>query len=186
MAQTIRVLGLCGSLRKGSYNRMALAAAEELMPDGMTMTTHELGGLPLYNNDVEKQGFPAPVKALRDAVAAADAILFATPEYNHSVTGVLKNAIDWVSRPPDQPFNGKPCAMFGASPGLMGSVRSQMHLRHICVFVNLQAVNRPEVMIAQADKKFDAEGKLTDETARKLLRELMVGLADLTRKLKGQ
>lgn len=185
MAQVIRVLGLCGSLRKGSFNRMALNAAEQLMPDGMTMTRHEIGDIPLYNADVEKEGFPAPVQALREAVAAADAILFATPEYNHSVTGVLKNVIDWASRPPDQPFNGKACAMFGASPGLMGSVRSQMHLRHICVFVNLLAVNRPEVMISQADKKFDAGGNLTDEIAKKFIRELLAGLADLTRKLKG-
>jgi chromate reductase len=184
MAETIRVLGLCGSLRKGSYNRMALAAAIEIAPDGMSIAEHAIGDLPLYNADVEKQGIPAPVKALRDAAAAADAILFATPEYNHSVTGVLKNAIDWASRPPDQPLNGKPCAMFGASPGLMGSVRSQLHLRHICVFVNLFAVNRPEVMIAQADRKFDADGRLTDETAKKLIRELLESLADLTVRLR--
>ena len=181
----IKVLGLCGSLRKGSFNRMALKAASELMPGGMTMSTHEIHDIPLFNADVQAAGWPAPVKALRDAVGAADAILFATPEYNHSVTGVLKNAIDWASRPPDQPFKGKPCAIIGASPGVMGSVRSQVHLRDICVFLDLHPVNQPEVMIGNADKRFDVEGKLTDETTRKFLGQLMTAFADWCHKLKS-
>ena len=185
MADSIRVLGLCGSLRKGSYNRMALNAAEELMPDGMRLTTHELGDIPFYNADVEKEGWPAPVKALRDAAAAADAFLFATPEYNHSVTALLKNAIDWTSRPPQSPFDGKPCAMFGASPGNMGTVRSQLALRQVCIFANLHPVNKPEVFIGNADKKFDANGRLSDEPTRKFLGDLLVALRDWTIRLKG-
>ncbi len=185
MAETVRVLGLCGSLRKGSFNCMALKAAGELLPEGMTLATHELADIPFYNADVEKEGWPAPVKALRDAAAAADAYLFATPEYNHSVTAVLKNAIDWVSRPPQPPFDGKPCAMFGASPGNMGTVRSQLALRQVCIFANLHPVNKPEVMISNADKKFDANGKLTDEPSRKFLGELLVALRDWAIKLKG-
>jgi len=185
MPQMLRVLGLCGSLRKESYNRMALKAAEELMPDGMTLASHDLASIPPYNNDVEKQGWPAPVKELRDALAAADAVLFVTPEYNYSVPGVLKNAIDWASRPPDQPFNNMPCAIMGASPGMLGTARAQFNLRQICVFLNMHPLNRPEVLIGNADKRFDAEGKLTDETTRKFIRDLLVALGDWTRKLKG-
>lgn len=186
MAEPVRVLGLCGSLRNGSYNRMALAAAAELLPDGMTLTTHDLHDIPFYNADVEKEGWPAPVKALRDAAAAADAFLFATPEYNHSVTAVLKNAIDWSSRTPASPLDGKPCAMFGASPGAMGTARSQLALRQVCIFANLHPVNKPEVMIGNADKKFDANGKLADETTRKFIGDLLVALRDWTIKLKGR
>jgi chromate reductase len=184
MAGPVRVLGLCGSLRKGSFNRMALRVAEALVPDGMMLAAHEIGAIPLYNADVEKEGLPAPVKALREALAAADAVLFVTPEYNHSLSGVLKNAIDWASRPPDQPFDGKPCAMMGASPGLLGTVRAQLHLRHVCIYLNMFPLNRPQVFITHADKKFDAEGNLTDEMARKLIRELLVALGDWTRKLR--
>lgn len=186
MADSVRVLGLCGSLRKGSYNRMALRAAEEVQPDGMTLRVHDLADIPFYNADVEKEGWPAPVKALRDEAAAAHALLFATPEYNHSMTGILKNAIDWMSRPPQQPLDGKPCAMFGASTSLMGTVRSQLHLRHVCIFTNMHPVNKPEVMITSADKKFDADGRLTDEPTRKFIGDLLVALRDWTVRLRDR
>jgi chromate reductase, NAD(P)H dehydrogenase (quinone) len=185
MADTrvVKVLGICGSLRKGSYNRAALRAASELLPDGMSLTAAEIADIPLYNEDVRQAGFPPPVQRLREAIAAADALLFATPEYNYSISGVLKNAIDWASRPPDQPFNGKPVAITGATAGLWGTSRAQYHLRQSCVFLNMLPINKPEVLIAQAQNKFDAEGRLTDQTTRDLLAQLLVALRDWARRL---
>jgi chromate reductase, NAD(P)H dehydrogenase (quinone) len=179
----LNVLGLCGSLRKGSYNRMALRAAMEVAPAGMTIETIEIGSIPPYNKDVEDQGFPASVQALAAKIAAADAVLFVTPEYNYSVPGVLKNAIDWVSRVPIQPFNGKPVAIMGASQGAIGTARAQYHLRQTCVFLNAFPLNRPEVMIGHAQDKFDKDSRLTDETTRKLIGKLLVALAEWTAKL---
>ncbi len=181
----IKVLGISGSLRKGSYNTMALRAAQALVPPGMTIEAAEIGTLPLYNDDVRAAGFPPAVQAFRQKLAAADALLFVTPEYNYSVPGVLKNAIDWGSRPPDQPFDGKPIAMMGASQGALGTARAQYHLRQMCVFLNMFPLNRPEVFIGQAQTKFDAEGKLTDDTTRDWIRKLMEALRDWTRRQKG-
>src|SRR5262250_1775125 len=161
-AKGIAVLAICGSLRAGSYNKAALRTAVELKPPGMTIETADIGSFPLYNEDVRAQGFPPPVERFRDQIAAADALLFVTPEYNYSVSGVLKNAIDWASRPPDQPFDGKPVAMMGASMGLGGTGRAQYHLRQSCVYLNMFPLNKPEVMISQAQNKFDASGRLTD------------------------
>src|SRR3954447_13324115 len=158
----MKVIGLSGSLRRGSFNTAALRAAQELAPEGMTIETGEIGDFPLYNDDVRAAGYPLPVERLRSQLAAADAVLFVTPEYNYSVPGVLKNAIDGASRPPTQPFDGKPVAIMGASPGLLGTARAQYHLRQIFVFLNGMVLNRPEVMIAQAGGRFDAEGRLTD------------------------
>jgi chromate reductase len=180
----LNVLGLCGSLRKGSYNRMALRAAMELAPPGMSIDTIEIGAIPLFNQDIQDEGFPAPVQALSAKIAAADAVLFVTPEYNYSVPGVLKNAIDWVSRVPKQPFDGKPGAIMGASPGMLGTARSQYHLRQICVTLNVLLLNGPEVMIAQANKKFDETGRLTDEGTRKFIGKLLVALAEWTQRLR--
>jgi chromate reductase len=178
------VLALCGSLRTESFNRKAMNAAIGLVPDGMTISPYNrLGEIPLYNEDVREQGFPPVVQELRERVKKADAILFVTPEYNYSVPGVLKNAIDWVSRPPEPPFSGKPCAMMGASIGMLGSARAQYHLRQTLVFLNMHPINRPEVMIAAAQDKFDDKGALTDETAKKLIVQLLTNLAAWTRKL---
>jgi chromate reductase len=185
MAETIRVFVFCGSLRKGSFNRMAFRAAEELAPAGMSFESCDIGEMPLYNEDVREKGFPRPVHEMRERIRAADAVLFVTPEYNYSIPGVLKNAIDWASRPPDQPFAGKPAAIMGASTSMLGSARAQYHLRQSCVFLNMFPVNQPEVMIAAADKKFDAEGRLTDEMTRKFIAKLLVALADWTRRLKA-
>jgi chromate reductase len=185
MASSIRVLGISGSLRKGSYNTGLLRAAGELLPDGMTLDTFDLSDIPLYNEDVRAQGYPPPVEELRSRIAGADALLIATPEYNYSIPGVLKNAIDWASRPPNQPMHGKPVAIMGATPGNGGTGRAQMALRQVFVFVNLIPVNKPEVLVGRANEKFDAEGRLTDEPTRKFIRELLESLADLTRKLGG-
>lgn len=182
----IRVFAFCGSLRTGSYNRRALAAAEELAPEGMSFENADIGKLPLYNEDLRKAGFPPAVGDMRERVRAADAVLFVTPEYNYSVPGVLKNAIDWVSRPPDQPFSGKPAAIMGASPSMLGSARAQYHLRQSCVYLNMFVINQPEVLIASADKKFDGEGRLTDEPTRRFVAQLLAALADWTKRLKGK
>jgi chromate reductase len=184
MGAAIRIFAFCGSLRKGSYNRMALRAAEELAPEGVTFDTFDIGTIPLYNEDVRAEGFPPPVEELRERIRAADAILFVTPEYNYSMPGVLKNAIDWASRPPDQPFNGKPAAIMGASPSMLGTARAQYHLRHTCVFLNIFPVNQPEVLIASASKKFDEQGRLTDEATRKFVMQLIQALVDWTVRLK--
>jgi chromate reductase len=185
-AKGINVLAICGSLRTGSYNRAALRTAIELRPPGMTIETGEISAFPLYNEDVRAQGFPPPVETLRRQIAAADALLFVTPEYNYSMSGVLKNAIDWASRPPDQPFAGKPVAIMGAAAGMAGSGRAQYDLRRSCVFLDMHPLNKPEVLIGQAQTKFDAEGRLTDEVGRGLIRDLLVALEQWTRLIGGK
>jgi chromate reductase len=180
----VRVLGIAGSLRRGSYNRAALRAACELAPEGMEIAPFELAEVPLYDEDVREKGFPPAVEELRARIRAADALLLATPEYNYSIPGVLKNAIDWASRPPDQPFEGKPVAILGASPSMLGTARAQYHLRQVFVFLDGRVLNRPEVMIARAHEKFDAQGRLTDEPTRKFLRELLEALARSVRELR--
>ncbi len=180
----MKVLAMVGSLRAGSYNKLALRAAMELKPAGMELEGADIGVLPLYNDDVRSGGYPPEVQAFRDRIRAADALLFVTPEYNYSVPGVLKNAIDWASRPPDQPLDGKPAAIMGASTGRLGTARAQYHLRQIGVFVNLHFLNRPEVMLAGAAKLFDESGRLTDEPTRKFIADLLVALQDWTLKLR--
>jgi chromate reductase len=189
MSAPVRVLGVPGSLRKGSFNRGLLRAASEMLPEGMTLDVYELGALPLYNGDVEAAGLPEPVQDFQRRIEAADALLYATPEYNYSMAGVLKNAIDWGSRPSParatQPFNGKPVAMMGASAGMMGTGRAQYHLRQTCVFLNMLPLNKPEVFVAAAATKFDASGRLTDETLRTRIRQLLEALAAWTQRLRG-
>jgi chromate reductase len=182
-AKGINVLAICGSLRAGSYNRAALRTAIELKPPGMTIETADIGSFPLYNEDVRAQGFPPPVETLRRQIAAADALLFVTPEYNYSIPGVLKNAIDWASRPPDQPFAGKPVAIMGAGAGMAGTARAQYDLRRCCVFLDMHPINKPEVLIGQAQTKFDVEGRFTDEVGRGLIRDLLVALEQWTRQI---
>lgn len=182
----MNVLALVGSLRKGSYNKLALRAAQELAPADMRIESADIGALPLYNDDARTDGYPPEVQALRERVRAADALLFVTPEYNYSVPGVLKNAIDWCSRPPEQPMDGKPAAIMGASTGRLGTARAQYHLRQIGVFVNLHFLNRPEVMLAGAAKLFDESGRLTDESTRKFIADLLVALQDWTHRLQAR
>jgi chromate reductase len=182
----INVLAICGSLRAGSFNKAALRVAIEEKPPEMTIETADIGSIPLYNEDVRALGFPPPVEKLRAQIAAADALLFVTPEYNYSIPGVLKNAIDWASRPPDQPFAGKPVAMMGAAAGMAGSARSQYDLRRCCVFLDMHPLNKPEVLIGQAQTKFDASGKLTDDAARGFIREMLVNLEKWARLIGGR
>jgi chromate reductase len=179
----ISVLGICGSLRQASFNMAALRTAIALKPAGMNVSVTDISQIPLYNEDVRAQGFPPPVEMLRRQIASADALLFACPEYNYSMSGVLKNAIDWASRPPDQPFAGKPCAIIGAAAGMAGSARAQYDLRRACVFLDMHPLNKPEVLIGQAQTKFDAEGNLLDEVARNLIRDLMAALAGWARQI---
>jgi chromate reductase len=146
----MNVLGLSGSLRQGSYNTALLRAAMELAPDGMTIEAFDLSPIPLYNDDVRLQGYPPEVERLRTKIRQADALLFVSPEYNRSVPGVLKNAIDWASRAPDQPFDDKPVAIMGASPSMLGSAFANHHLRQILVYLNAQMLNGPEVLVGGA------------------------------------
>ncbi|GLS04772.1 NAD(P)H-dependent FMN reductase [Chitiniphilus shinanonensis] len=178
MPSSVRVLAFCGSLRQGSYNAAALEAAIELAPAGMTIERAEIGDFPLFNQDVQAAGFPPAVERVAAQVRAADAVLIATPEYNYSVPGVLKNALDWLSRLPDAPLGGKPAAIFGASPGVIGTARAQYHLRQIGVSLNLRLLNKPEVMIGQAGQRFE-NGRLTDVPTREHLQKLLVALGDL-------
>ena len=180
------ILGIAGSLRKQSFNRSLLRAAQELAPEGTTIETFELDDIPSFNQD-EEGNPPAKVVELKQRIRSADAILFVTPEYNYSVPGVLKNAIDWASRPyGDSAWNGKPVAVIGASVGTIGTARAQYHLRQMFVFLNMYAVNQPEVMVANAHKHFDQDGKLTDEMAKKLVRQLLEELVNWTRRLQKQ
>lgn len=182
--QPIRVVGISGSLRAGSFNTMALKAALALAPEGMTIEMAEIGDLPHYNDDVRLAGYPPEVQRFRDQLAAADAILFVTPEYNYSIPGVLKNAIDWASRPPSQPFDNKPVAIMGASMGVLGTARAQYQLRQMLVFLNAFPLNKPEVMIGAAHTKFDADGTLTDEATADFIRQLLAALSAWTVRLR--
>jgi chromate reductase, NAD(P)H dehydrogenase (quinone) len=183
MDKPIRILGIAGSLRHGSYNRAALRAAQQLVPDGATIEIFELDGIPGFNQD-EEQNPPAKVVELKKRIREADAVLIVTPEYNYSVPGVLKNAIDWASRPyGDSAWNGKPAAIMGASVGTIGTARAQYHLRQMFVFLNMFPINQPEVMIGNAAERFDAEGNLTDEKTKDFIRQLLRNLADWTRRI---
>jgi len=181
----LTLLGISGSLRRGSFNTALLRAAIELAPEGVTFTTADLSAIPPYDEDVRAAGVPPPVATLREAIARADALLVVTPEYNYSVPGVLKNAIDWASRPPDQPFAGKPLAIMGASGGMGGTMRAQYHLRQIAVFLDMHVLNKPEVFVRGAAQLFDAEGRLTDEATRKAVRQELEALVTWTRRLRA-
>jgi len=183
MARELTVLGLSGSLRQGSYNTAALNAAVQLAPEGMRLVTASIREVPLYDEDVKAAGIPVAVERLRAAVAAADAVLIVSPEYNYSVPGVLKNALDWLSRTSPMPFARKPVAILGASPGLLGTARAQYHLRQVLQALNAHVLKRPEVMIANAAAKFDAAGALVDVVTREHVGKLLVALGEWTRTL---
>lgn len=186
MADKINILGIAGSLRKASYNRAALRAAQLLAPEDAALEIFELDGIPPFNEDEEKNP-QAVVTELKEKIRAADAILFVTPEYNYSVPGVLKNAIDWASRPyGESAWDGKPVAIMGASVGVFGTARAQYHLRQTFVFLNMYPLNRPEVMIGNASQRFDEQGNLMDETSKDLIRQLLQNLVAWTRQLKPQ
>lgn len=174
----MQILGIPGSLRTNSFNAAALRACQPLLPSGVTLEIFDIASIPLYNEDVYQLGFPAAVQIFREKIAAADALLIAAPEYNYSIPGVLKNAIDWASRPPSQPFDGKPIALMSASPGALGGARSQYHLRQVFIYLNGMILNRPEVMIAAAPSRFDAAGNLTDSATRDHLVKMLTALVE--------
>lgn len=183
MNKRITILGIAGSLRRQSYNRSALRAAQQLVPEDATLEIFELDGIPGFNQD-EEQNPPAKIVELKMRVRNADALLFVTPEYNYSVPGVLKNAIDWASRPyGDSAWDGKPAAIMGASIGNIATARAQYHLRQIFVFLNIHAINQPEVMIGNAADRFDAEGNLTDDATKEYIRKLLQNLVEWTRRI---
>lgn len=176
----MKILGIAGSLRKESYNRALLRACGGLLPDGALLDEFDIGGLPGFCQDDEYDP-PAKVIEMKAAIRAADAIVIVTPEYNYSFPGVLKNAIDWASRPyGDSAWAGKPVAIMGASVAAPGTARAQYHLRQCFVFLDMHAINQPEVMIANAFQKFDMDGNLTDDTTREQVRELLKNLIDWT------
>ena len=185
MNNPVRILGIAGSLRQHSYNRGALRAATELTPEGATIEIFELDGLPAFNQD-EDQNPPLKVVDLKKRIREADAILFVTPEYNYSIPGVLKNAIDWASRPyGDSAWNGKPAAIMGASVGGIATARAQYHLRQIFVFLNMHPLNFPEIMVPFASQNFDAAGNLTNDKTREMIKQQLEALVAWSRKLNG-
>jgi chromate reductase, NAD(P)H dehydrogenase (quinone) len=176
MADQVKILGIAGSLRKASYNRGALRAALQLCPEGARIEVFELDGIPAFNQDEEKQP-PQKVTELKQKIKAADAVLLVTPEYNYGLPGVLKNAIDWASRPyGDNAWNGKPVAIMSAAMSMGGGIRAQYQLRQCFVFLNMEAVVQPEVAINNVGERFDEQGNLKDETSKKLIRQLLQNL----------
>ena len=185
MADAITILGIAGSLRKDSYNKAALRAAQQLCPQGAKLEICDIAGLPLFNQDEERNPSPK-VQDFKQRIRAADAILIATPEYNYSIPGVLKNAIDCASRPyGDSAWAGKPVALMSASTSIFGGVRAQYHLRQSFIFLNMDDVKQPEVAIPSAAQRFDAQGNLTDETSKKLIAQLLQNLVAKARAAKA-
>jgi chromate reductase len=180
VASVFNVVGFAGSLRRGSYNRALLRAATELAPSSLHIVVHELDGIPLYNGDIEAAGAPPSVVQLRDAIRKADGLLIATPEYNHGVPGVLKNTIDWLSRPPrDSALNGKVAAVMGASPGMTGTARGQSQLRQAFVFTNTYTLLQPELLVGHAHEKFEVDGRLGHQATRDFLAIFLQRFTDL-------
>ena len=185
MSDKIKILGIAGSLRKGSYNKALLRAALDLVPDEAELEIFDLEGMPLFNQDLEDQ-YPDKVLEFKDKIKKADALLIATPEYNYSIPGVLKNAIDCASRPyGTSPFPGKPVAMMGASIGMLGTGRAQYHLRQCFVFLDMHPINTPEVMVTFVTDKIDQNGQVTDQKTLDKIKELLVALVAWTKRLEG-
>jgi chromate reductase len=182
MESRVRVLGISGSLRQGSFNTALLHTAIDLAPPGLSIDVAELRDLPLYDEDVRAKGLPESVLRFRERIAQAQGILVATPEYNFSLPGVLKNAIDWASRPPQQPFAGKPLGIMGASSGMSGTMRAQYHLRQVAVFLDMHVMNRPEVFVRSAGEKI-ADGRITDEPTRKVIADHLAAFERWIRRL---
>jgi chromate reductase len=184
MSEKIKVLAFAGSLRKGSFNKALIRAAIELAPEGVAIEFFDLEGIPLFNQEFEANP-PPRVKEFKEKIREADALLISTPEYNYSISGVIKNALDCASRPrADTPLEGKPVAIMSASTGRFGGARAQYHLRQSFVFLNMQPVNRPEVMLSDAQHNVDANGNVTNEQTRQLIRQLLEALKVSTIKLK--
>lgn len=180
MTKDIKIIGFTGSLRKKSYNMAALRAAAELLPKGATMEILDLSMIPFFNEDLETEGVPQVIKDFKEKLAAADAILISTPEYNYSIPPVLKNALDWASRGTELPLKGKPLAIMSASQDMLGGGYVQYHLRQVCAKLNLQTINNPKVLITNATKKFDQDGKLVDDFTKKSMVKLLQVLINKT------
>lgn len=181
---TRKILGFSGSLRQDSFNTRLLAHFGANLPTHVDFEVAQIGAIPHFDADVlQADGFPEPVAQLITAVRNADAVVFATPEYNFSIPGVLKNAIDWVSRDKGAPFKGKPVAMMSASTGILGGVRAQYHLRQVMVFLDAHPINKPEIFLGSAAQKFDDTGRLTDPIAIELVAGLTTALLDWQRQL---
>jgi chromate reductase, NAD(P)H dehydrogenase (quinone) len=178
MASGIKICGISGSFRRGSFNTALLRACREFLPEGVVLEEVPIADLPFYNADVEAEGFPPTVARMRRSLASADAVILAVPEYTHSIPGVLQNALDWGSRPPDMPLARKPLAIIGASTGPVGTARAQIHLREMASALNMVVVYKPEVLVSFADRKFDAQGNFLDETGKKFLGELIGNLLE--------
>lgn len=185
MTDRLKILGISGSLRTGSFNTGALHAAVELCPENAEIEVCSIDGFPGFSQDLEAEP-PAKVAEFKQAIRGADAILISSPEYNYSIPGVLKNAIDWASRPyGDSAWEGKPAAIMGCSPGAIGTARMQYHLRQVMVFLNMHPLNKPEVMINNCTGKFDDAARLTDEKTREYIAKMLTTLVEWTRRLKG-
>lgn len=179
----LSILAIAGSLRRDSYNRALLRSAADLAPEGMAIDIFDLAEVPLYNGDVEARGDPEAVARLKRAIAAADGVLMATPEYNHGVPAVMKNAVDWASRPPrSAPLGGKPVGIIGASPGITGSARGQSQLRQAFEFTNSYCMPQPELLVFKAHEKFDSEGRLTDAATAEHLSRYLTAFAAWVRR----
>jgi chromate reductase, NAD(P)H dehydrogenase (quinone) len=186
VGEPLRVVGVAGSLRRGSFNRALLRAARDLCPPELRIEIHDLDGIPLFDEDTELAGVPYAVAQLREAVASADGFLVVTPEYNHGVPGVMKNAFDWLSRPPGESvLDGKPAAVMGATTGMTGTARAQSQLRQSFVFTNTPVMPQPEVLVARAQAKFDAEGRLTDDGTRLFVKTFLWQLAGWVARLRA-
>ena len=182
MNESVYLIGMSGSLRKDSFNTRLLFAVQQLWPENVTMGIVSIADQPLYNADLDlpaaKQR-PPMVQQFREALATADGFVFVSPEYNYSIPGGLKNAIDWASRGEDSPLLNKPVAVMGATPGMWGTVRMQTAFLPVFTFLNMKPILKPEILIAQAAKKFDAQGKLTDDKAKDLIRQKLDALREL-------
>ncbi len=187
MSNNIKIIGISGSLRKDSYNSALLRAAQEVMPAGISFEIADISAIPLYNGDTEAAHFPEAVIKLREQIRGANGLLIATPEYNYSMSGVIKNTIDWLSRPSNDPvLSGKPLAIMGASMGMMGTARAQYHLRQSAVFLNMHLLNKPELFVNAAQTKFDANLTLTDAPTREVLSKLLESFQKWIAQLEGR
>lgn len=182
MKKTYHFVAISGSIRKGSYNTLVLKTLQKLAPAHIRIEQLSIREVPFYNADLHEKKFPAHVERLNDAIKAADAVIFVTPEYNYSVPGVLKNTLDMISRSPKKPFDRKAVGIMGASPGLLGTARAQYHLRQILVFLNAFAMNQPEIMIGKVNEKFDAANQLSDRETEKMLTDFLEALAKFSDK----
>jgi len=181
----LKILGISGSARRGSFNTALLEAAKEVVPPGASLETFDVSGLPLFNQDLEGQ-MPEAVRAFKEEIRGADAVLFSTPEHNYSVSALLKNAIEWGNRPEtDNCWDGKPAAIMSASTSPRGGARAQLHLRQIMLELNMYPMNQPQLLVARAQEKFDSKSRLTDEKLRERLRELLLSLVQWTMRLQS-